>query len=100
MYVSIKGSIKEVFDTALKAAALKVLCDSIRDAMDTKNVQAARASLFEQASIEHARSIVGFIQPAPDEPQPVTPHDGGERPGYVNGLAFTDEPPAKKVARH
>jgi hypothetical protein len=34
MYVSIKGSVKEVFDAAHKAAALKVLCDNIRDAVD------------------------------------------------------------------
>lgn len=34
MYVTIKGSIKEVFDAAFKAAALKILCDSIRDAVD------------------------------------------------------------------
>ena len=74
---------------------------SIRDAMDTKNVQAARASLFEQASIEHSRSIVGFIQAAPDgEAQPVTSHDGDARQAYVNGLAFPDESPAKKAARH
>jgi hypothetical protein len=34
MYVSIKGSVKEVFDAAIKAAALKALCDNIRDAVD------------------------------------------------------------------
>jgi hypothetical protein len=34
MYVSIKGSVKEVFDAAFKAAALKALCDNIRDAVD------------------------------------------------------------------
>ncbi len=34
MYVSIKGSVKEVFDAAHKAAALKALCDNIRDAVD------------------------------------------------------------------
>jgi hypothetical protein len=34
MYVSIKGNVKEVFDAAMKAAALKALCDGIRDAVD------------------------------------------------------------------
>jgi hypothetical protein len=34
MYVSIKASVKEVFDTAHKAAALKALDDSIRAAVD------------------------------------------------------------------
>lgn len=34
MYVSIKGNIKEVFDAALKSAALTALNDSIRDAVD------------------------------------------------------------------
>ena len=34
MYVTIKGNIKEVFDAALKSAALTALNDSIRDAVD------------------------------------------------------------------
>jgi hypothetical protein len=34
MYVSIKGSVKEVFDAAIKTAALKALDDGIRSAVD------------------------------------------------------------------
>ena len=44
MYVSIKGNIKEVFDTALKSAALASLCDGIRDAVDAdKNFSTKKA---------------------------------------------------------
>jgi hypothetical protein len=34
MYVSIKGTVKEVFDSALKSAVLAALCDGIRDAVE------------------------------------------------------------------
>ena len=44
MYVSIKGNIKDVFDTALKWAALASLCDGIRDAVDAdKNFSTKKA---------------------------------------------------------
>lgn len=44
MYVSIKGNIKDVFDTALKSAALASLCDGIRDAVDAdKNFSTKKA---------------------------------------------------------
>lgn len=44
MYVSIKGNIKDVFDTALKSAALAALCDGIRDAVDAdKNFSTKKA---------------------------------------------------------
>ncbi|MDQ6683822.1 MAG: hypothetical protein M3Z16_01730, partial [Pseudomonadota bacterium] len=44
MYVSIKCSIKDVFDPALKAAALAALCDGMRDAVDAdKNFSTKKA---------------------------------------------------------
>jgi len=44
MYVSIKGNVKEVFDAALKSAALAALCDSIREAVDAnKNFSTKKA---------------------------------------------------------
>jgi hypothetical protein len=44
MYVTVKGTVKEVFDTALKAAALKILCAGIRDAVDAnKNFSTQKA---------------------------------------------------------
>ena len=35
-----------------------------RDGMNTPRVSDARKALFEQASIEHAQNIVGFIEGA------------------------------------
>src|SRR5262249_37951034 len=46
-----------------------------REALDTPRVTAARRSLFEQASIEHAKNIAGFIE-GTKEPS--------RRPGFVN----------------
>jgi len=45
-----------------------------REALDTPRVVAARRALFEQASIEHAKSISGFIE-GTQEPK--------RRPGFV-----------------
>lgn len=41
-----------------------------REALDTPRVSQARRALFEQASIEHAREIVGFIEGADKQQQP------------------------------
>jgi hypothetical protein len=49
-----------------------------REALDTPRVTQARRQLFEQASIEHARSIAGFIEGAAPEETPA------RRPGFVN----------------
>lgn len=38
-----------------------------REGMNTPRVTAARRALFEQASVEHARNIVGFIDGAADQ---------------------------------
>jgi hypothetical protein len=43
---------------------------SYREAMDTPRVSAARKALFEQASIEHARNITGFIEGADQQTEP------------------------------
>src|SRR5262245_12255494 len=45
-----------------------------REALDTPRVVAARRALFEQASIEHAKNIAGFIE-GTQEPK--------RRPGFV-----------------
>lgn len=46
-----------------------LMISAYRDGMTAPRVSAARTALFEQASIEHARNIAGFIEgsPAPDE---------------------------------
>jgi hypothetical protein len=44
-----------------------LMVDAYREALDTPRVTQARKALFEQASIEHARSIAGFIEGA-EEP--------------------------------
>ncbi len=72
---------------------------SIRDAMDTPKVTEARRTLFEQASIEHAQSIAGFIKETPSaqtvEAQPkgqsktVTVWRGGQLVG-IKGNGLTD----------
>jgi flagellar hook-length control protein FliK len=54
-----------------------LMIQAYREALDTPRVAQARWQLFEQASIEHARNIAGFIEGAQDE----TPQ---RRPGYVN----------------
>jgi hypothetical protein len=54
-----------------------LMIQAYREALDTPRVTQARRQLFEQASIEHARNIAGFIEGAQDE----TPQ---RRPGYMN----------------
>jgi hypothetical protein len=39
-----------------------------REALDTPRVNEARRALFEQASIEHARNVAGFIEGAQRAP--------------------------------
>jgi hypothetical protein len=57
MYVSIKGSIKDVFDSAFKTVALKALCDGIREPLDadknfdTKKVEKLAIVLTASASV-------------------------------------------------
>jgi hypothetical protein len=46
-----------------------------REALDTPRVVAARRALFEQASIEHAKNISGFIE---------WTKEPSRRPGFVN----------------
>jgi hypothetical protein len=53
-----------------------LMIQAYREALDTARVAQARRQLFEQASIEHARHIAGFIEGAQDDkPQ--------RRPGFV-----------------
>jgi len=46
-----------------------LMVDAYRESLDTPRVSAARKALFEQASIEHAKNIVGFIEGAEDHAQ-------------------------------
>jgi hypothetical protein len=66
-----------------------LMIQAYRDAIETPRVMDARRALFEQASIEHAHNIVGFIEGAEahrqrgdrdDTPRPV-------RRGAVNGAS-------------
>jgi uncharacterized membrane protein YidH (DUF202 family) len=43
-----------------------LMVSAYREALDTPRVTAARRALFEQASIEHAKNITGFIEGAED----------------------------------
>lgn len=62
-----------------------LMIEAYREALDTPRVVAARRALFEQASIEHARSISGFIEGAEDHTQDEFPSllntDAGSRSG-------------------
>jgi hypothetical protein len=49
-----------------------LLVDAYREALDTPRVKEARRALFEQASIEHARNITGFIEGAETHAQEPT----------------------------
>jgi hypothetical protein len=40
----------------------RLMIDSYRDSLNTPRVEAARNALFEQASIEHAKDIINFIE--------------------------------------
>jgi hypothetical protein len=51
-----------------------LMVQAYREALDTPRVVAARRALFEQASIEHAKNISGFIE-GTQEPK--------RRPGFV-----------------
>jgi hypothetical protein len=75
-----------------------------REALDTPRVTQARKALFEQASIEHARSIAGFIEGADVEEtqapvntryQPPTP----PRPTY-QPPNWTVPPPSRRGNGH
>jgi predicted Co/Zn/Cd cation transporter (cation efflux family) len=55
-----------------------LMIQAYREALDTPRVTAARRALFEQASIEHARNISGFIEGTGTEATPAGPL-------YVNG---------------
>lgn len=46
-----------------------LMVESYRQALDTPRVRQARQALFEQASIEHAKEIVGFIEGAEKQQQ-------------------------------
>lgn len=63
-----------------------LMVEAYRQALDTPRVTQARRALFEQASIEHAREIVGFIEGAEKHQQAdkkVVTWRGNER---VDGL--------------
>jgi hypothetical protein len=47
-----------------------LMVHAYRGAMNSPRVSAARRALFEQASIEHAQNIVGFIEGAEDRAEP------------------------------
>lgn len=46
----------------------RLMIEAYREALQTTRVSQARAALFEQASIEHAKGIVGFIEGADRQP--------------------------------
>lgn len=50
-----------------------LMVQAYRDGMNTPRVSAARKALFEQASIEHAQNIVGFIEGAEDHAEETKP---------------------------
>lgn len=56
-----------------------LMVGAYRESMDTPRVSAARRALFEQASIEHAREIVGFIEGADAHTESARPEDHRER---------------------
>jgi len=71
---------------------------SYREAMDTPRVSQARKALFEQASIEHSKNIVGFIEGAGEhtEPEPAKTSQqppGNSAPGQSSRLAVTMSQP-------
>lgn len=47
----------------------QLMIQAYREGMQTPRVSAARKALFEQASIEHAKNITGFIEGAADQQQ-------------------------------
>ncbi len=59
-----------------------------RDGMDTPRVNEARRALFEKASIEHARNIVGFIEDGAED-RTANP----EREDWPEGPAWRDQGP-------
>jgi hypothetical protein len=72
-----------------------------REAMDTPRVSAARRALFEQASIEHAKNITGFIEganqqqiAAPQSPAPIQPPQSRPATNGANGhnWSFSGKP--------
>lgn len=56
-----------------------LMVGAYRESMDTPRVSAARRALFEQASIEHAKEIVGFIEGADAHTEGARPEDHRER---------------------
>ncbi len=60
-----------------------LMVGAYRESMDTPRVSAARRALFEQASIEHAKEIVGFIEGAEAHTESARPEDNRERPRAV-----------------
>lgn len=50
-----------------------LMIEAYRDALDTPRVKEARRALFESASIEHARTITGFIEGHEDALEPGSP---------------------------
>jgi hypothetical protein len=60
-----------------------LMVGAYRESMDTPRVSAARRALFEQASIEHAKEIVGFIEGAESHTESVGPEAQREKPRAV-----------------
>jgi hypothetical protein len=59
-----------------------LMVGAYRESMETPRVSAARRALFEQASIEHAKEIVGFIEGAEAHTESAKPEDR-EKPRAV-----------------
>jgi hypothetical protein len=59
-----------------------LMVGAYRESMDTPRVSAARRALFEQASIEHAKEIVGFIEGAEAHTESAKPEER-EKPRAV-----------------
>lgn len=58
-----------------------LMVHAYQGAMNSPRVSAARRALFEQASIEHAQNIVGFIEGAEDRTEPPTLPSAGNGSG-------------------
>lgn len=71
----------------------QLMVQAYREGMNAKRVSDARRALFEQASIEHARTITGFIEGAADQKpeQPVQAHRIWLGNQVVNGADRGDD---------
>ena len=73
-----------------------LMIEAYRDSLNTPRVTQARAALFEQASIEHAKTVVGFIEGAEAH---ANPHSQSETPTRRVWLGNEDVTEARLAVR-